>query len=218
MFNNRGHPVSTVLALCEQSVGSLAARLLAVSDHPSSLRERWSHASRSQNPTSPASSQRSRTDSSRIILETDAAAIAGRVTRPKPDTTDIVINEQTLLNACEWPPGDKLHARQFGFVLTRIPQTPLSRSASLSASTSSRRHHCRKHGVRRRTVGGRVVKIQDEDDMIQVVLMRERGLRRNMVLTFLGNALAAGLHSDGDGKGAWPGKLGKLGKLGKGES
>jgi hypothetical protein len=61
-------------------------------------------------------------------------------------------------------------------------------------------------------VGGRVVKIQDEDDMIQVVLMRERGLRRNMVLTFLGNALAAGLHSDGDGKGAWPGKLGKLGK------
>jgi hypothetical protein len=37
----------------------------------------------------------------RIILETDAAAIAGRVTRPKPDTTDIVINEQTLMNACE---------------------------------------------------------------------------------------------------------------------
>lgn len=35
----------------------------------------------------------------RIILETDAAAIAGRVTRPRPDTTDIVINEQTLLNA-----------------------------------------------------------------------------------------------------------------------
>lgn len=37
----------------------------------------------------------------RIILETDAAAIAGRVSRPKADTTDIVINEQTLLNACE---------------------------------------------------------------------------------------------------------------------
>lgn len=37
-----------------------------------------------------------------IILETDAAAIASRVTRPKPDSTDIVINEQTLLNACEW--------------------------------------------------------------------------------------------------------------------
>ena len=36
----------------------------------------------------------------RIILETDAAAIAGRVSRPKADTTDIVINEQTLLNAC----------------------------------------------------------------------------------------------------------------------
>ncbi|GMK54090.1 hypothetical protein CspeluHIS016_0106760 [Cutaneotrichosporon spelunceum] len=34
-----------------------------------------------------------------IILETDAAAIAARVTRPKPDTTDIVINEQTLMNA-----------------------------------------------------------------------------------------------------------------------
>jgi hypothetical protein len=37
----------------------------------------------------------------RIILETDAAAIAGRVSRPKADTTDIVINEQTLLNACQ---------------------------------------------------------------------------------------------------------------------
>ncbi|BEJ12308.1 hypothetical protein CspHIS471_0207680 [Cutaneotrichosporon sp. HIS471] len=34
-----------------------------------------------------------------IILETDAAAIAARVTRPKPDSTDIVINEQTLMNA-----------------------------------------------------------------------------------------------------------------------
>lgn len=38
----------------------------------------------------------------RIILETDAAAIAARVSRPKADTTDIVINEQTLLNACEY--------------------------------------------------------------------------------------------------------------------
>lgn len=37
-----------------------------------------------------------------VILETDAAAIASRVTRPKPDSTDIVINEQTLLNACGW--------------------------------------------------------------------------------------------------------------------
>ncbi|WWC69126.1 uncharacterized protein I206_103062 [Kwoniella pini CBS 10737] len=34
-----------------------------------------------------------------IILETDAAAIAARVSRPKADSTDIVINEQTLLNA-----------------------------------------------------------------------------------------------------------------------
>ncbi|KIR28684.1 coatomer zeta subunit [Cryptococcus deuterogattii 99/473] len=34
-----------------------------------------------------------------IILETDAAAIASRVSRPRPDTTDIVINEQTLMNA-----------------------------------------------------------------------------------------------------------------------
>lgn len=37
----------------------------------------------------------------RIILETDAAAIASRVSRPKADTTDIVINEQTLLSACK---------------------------------------------------------------------------------------------------------------------
>jgi hypothetical protein len=36
----------------------------------------------------------------RIILETDAAAIAARVSRPKADTTDIVINEQTIVNAC----------------------------------------------------------------------------------------------------------------------
>lgn len=34
-----------------------------------------------------------------VILETDAAAIASRVSRPRPDTTDIVINEQTLMNA-----------------------------------------------------------------------------------------------------------------------
>ncbi|WVQ99051.1 hypothetical protein IAU59_006183 [Kwoniella sp. CBS 9459] len=34
-----------------------------------------------------------------VILETDAAAIAARVSRPKADTTDIVINEQTLFNA-----------------------------------------------------------------------------------------------------------------------
>jgi hypothetical protein len=37
----------------------------------------------------------------RIILETDAAAIAARVSRPKADTSEIVINEQTILNACE---------------------------------------------------------------------------------------------------------------------
>ncbi|ODN75055.1 hypothetical protein L202_06274 [Cryptococcus amylolentus CBS 6039] len=34
-----------------------------------------------------------------VILETDAAAIASRVSRPRPDTTDIVINEQTLMSA-----------------------------------------------------------------------------------------------------------------------
>jgi hypothetical protein len=44
-------------------------------------------------------------DSPSIILETDAAAIAARVSRPKADTTDIVINEQTLLSACEWFAG-----------------------------------------------------------------------------------------------------------------
>jgi hypothetical protein len=37
----------------------------------------------------------------RIILETDAAAIAARVSRPKADTSDIVINEQTIMSACE---------------------------------------------------------------------------------------------------------------------
>jgi len=37
----------------------------------------------------------------RIILETDGAAIASRVSRPRTDTTDIVINEQTIMNACK---------------------------------------------------------------------------------------------------------------------
>ncbi|WFD31904.1 Golgi-to-ER vesicle coat component [Malassezia sp. CBS 17886] len=34
-----------------------------------------------------------------IILETDSAAVANRVTRPRPDAVDVQINEQTLLNA-----------------------------------------------------------------------------------------------------------------------
>ena len=34
-----------------------------------------------------------------IIVETDAAAIASRVSRPRPDTTEIVINEQTIISA-----------------------------------------------------------------------------------------------------------------------
>ncbi|EIN06421.1 coatomer protein [Punctularia strigosozonata HHB-11173 SS5] len=34
-----------------------------------------------------------------IIVETDSAAIASRVSRPRADTTEIVINEQTLLSA-----------------------------------------------------------------------------------------------------------------------
>lgn len=34
-----------------------------------------------------------------VIVETDAAAIASRVSRPKADSTEIVINEQTLMNA-----------------------------------------------------------------------------------------------------------------------
>jgi hypothetical protein len=34
-----------------------------------------------------------------IILETDATAIASRVSRPKADTTDIIINEESLLFA-----------------------------------------------------------------------------------------------------------------------
>ncbi|KAG8893189.1 Golgi-to-ER vesicle coat component [Tulasnella sp. 403] len=36
-----------------------------------------------------------------IIVETDSTAIASRVSRPRPDTTDIVINEQTIMNAYE---------------------------------------------------------------------------------------------------------------------
>lgn len=35
----------------------------------------------------------------RIIVETDPTTIASRVSRPRADTTDIVINEQTILNA-----------------------------------------------------------------------------------------------------------------------
>jgi hypothetical protein len=37
--------------------------------------------------------------SPRIIVDTDATAIASRVSRPRPDTTEIVINEQTIMNA-----------------------------------------------------------------------------------------------------------------------
>ena len=37
--------------------------------------------------------------SPRIIVDTDAAAIASRVSRPRPDTTEIIINEQTIKNA-----------------------------------------------------------------------------------------------------------------------
>ena len=36
---------------------------------------------------------------SRIIVETDSTTIASRVSRPKADTTEIVINEQTILSA-----------------------------------------------------------------------------------------------------------------------
>lgn len=39
----------------------------------------------------------------RIILETDPVAIASRVSRPRADTAgEIVINEQTILSACEF--------------------------------------------------------------------------------------------------------------------
>ncbi|KAF7968588.1 hypothetical protein HWV62_24636 [Athelia sp. TMB] len=34
-----------------------------------------------------------------IIVETDSTAIASRVSRPKADTTEIVINEQTIMSA-----------------------------------------------------------------------------------------------------------------------
>ncbi|KAI9454931.1 coatomer protein [Russula earlei] len=34
-----------------------------------------------------------------VIVETDATTIASRVSRPRADTTEIVINEQTILNA-----------------------------------------------------------------------------------------------------------------------
>ncbi|KAG6840043.1 hypothetical protein C0991_009416 [Blastosporella zonata] len=34
-----------------------------------------------------------------IIVDTDSAAIASRVTRPRPDTTEIFINEQSLMSA-----------------------------------------------------------------------------------------------------------------------
>ncbi|KAG8878324.1 Golgi-to-ER vesicle coat component, partial [Tulasnella sp. 332] len=34
-----------------------------------------------------------------VIVETDSTAIASRVSRPRADTTDIVINEETIMNA-----------------------------------------------------------------------------------------------------------------------
>ncbi|MCO5606317.1 hypothetical protein L7F22_060504 [Adiantum nelumboides] len=34
-----------------------------------------------------------------IILETDSTAIASRVSRPRPDATELQINEQTIMNA-----------------------------------------------------------------------------------------------------------------------
>jgi hypothetical protein len=36
---------------------------------------------------------------SRIIVDTDPAAIASRVSRPRADTTEIIINEQTIMSA-----------------------------------------------------------------------------------------------------------------------
>lgn len=36
---------------------------------------------------------------SSVVVETDATAIASRVSRPRADTTEIVINEQTLMSA-----------------------------------------------------------------------------------------------------------------------
>lgn len=41
----------------------------------------------------------------RIIVETDAQAIQSRVSRPRADTTEIVINEQTIRNAYETVKG-----------------------------------------------------------------------------------------------------------------
>lgn len=35
----------------------------------------------------------------RVIVETDSTTIASRVSRPRIDTTEIVINEQTIMNA-----------------------------------------------------------------------------------------------------------------------
>ena len=35
----------------------------------------------------------------RIIMDTDSTAIASRVSRPKADSTEIVLNEQTIMNA-----------------------------------------------------------------------------------------------------------------------
>lgn len=37
----------------------------------------------------------------RIILDTDSTALASRVSRSKADTTEIVINEQTVMNALQ---------------------------------------------------------------------------------------------------------------------
>ncbi|KIY50316.1 snare-like protein [Fistulina hepatica ATCC 64428] len=34
-----------------------------------------------------------------IIMDTDVGAVSSRVSRPRPDTTEIVINEQTIMNA-----------------------------------------------------------------------------------------------------------------------
>lgn len=37
--------------------------------------------------------------SSRIIIETEGPVIASRVSRPRADVAEIVINEQTIMNA-----------------------------------------------------------------------------------------------------------------------
>ncbi|KAG8932318.1 Golgi-to-ER vesicle coat component [Tulasnella sp. 419] len=49
-----------------------------------------------------------------IIVETDSTAIASRVSRPRADTTEIVINEQTIMNAYETVKG-KLQQRMGQF-------------------------------------------------------------------------------------------------------